>query len=701
MKPLIYFSFMILFCQLSAAQITYPDTKKVDQQDDYFGTIVKDPYRWLEDDNSAETKAWVKEENKVTEEYLSKIPFREKIRERLETLWNYPRYGSPFKRGDYYYFYKNDGLQNQSVLYRQKGLGGTPEVFLDPNKMSADGTAAISTPSFSRNNKYAVYLEAQAGSDWQVAHVLNVSDKSLLSDKIDYIKFSGTSWKGDDGFYYSRYPKPDESQKLTNQNRFHSVYYHKIGTPQSDDILIYDDPEHPLRNVGAFLTEDQHFLVLRKTEGTSGSEIWVKDMTQKNSLFNLLVKGFDGENSVVDNVGDQILLLTNIGAPNYRLVMVDPKNPARENWKTIVAEKPELLENVSTVGGKMFLTYLQDASTRIYQANMKGEIEKEIELPGIGTASGFGGRKKDREIFYTFSSYSVPPTIYKYDIPTGKTTLFRESEVKLDTKDYVTKQLFFTSKDGTKVPMFVTYKKGLQLDGNNPVLIYGYGGFNIPMTPGFSISNAFFIEQGGVYVVVNLRGGSEYGEKWHQSGMLQNKQHVFDDMIGAAEYLIKEKYTNPSKLAVRGGSNGGLLVGAVMTQRPDLFKVAIPQVGVMDMLRYHMFTIGWAWATEYGRSDNEADFKNLYSYSPLHNLKKGVSYPATLITTADHDDRVVPAHSFKFAATLQADNAGPNPTLIRIETKAGHGAGKPTSKQIDEATDIWSFVMYNLGMDFK
>lgn len=690
----------ICFITICVAQ-KYPETKKTDQVDDYFGVKVSDPYRWLEDDNSAETKEWVKEQNAVTEKYLETIPYREKIRKRLETLWNYPRYSSPFKRGDYYYFYKNDGLQNQSVLYRQKGLNGTPEVFLDPNKMSADGTAAISTPSFSKNQKYAVYMESQAGSDWQVAKVMNVDSKELLPDVINFIKFSGISWNSDDGFYYSRYPEPDESQKLTRQNQFHKVYYHTIGKPQSEDVLIYDDPEHPLRNVGASLTEDQRFLVLRKTEGTSGSEIWLKDMSQKNSAFNVLVKGFEGENSVVDNVGGKILLKTNLGAPNFRVVLVDPENPDKANWKTVIAERQELLQSANTVGGKLFLTYLKDASSKVYQADMNGKIEKEIKLPGIGTASGFGGRNKDYEIFYTFSSYNIPPTIYKYDIPTGKTSVFRTSEVKLDTKDYITKQLFFTSKDGAKVPMFLTYKKGLKLDGNNPVLLYGYGGFNIPMTPGFSVSNAFFAEQGGIYVVVNLRGGSEYGESWHKAGMLQNKQHVFDDMIAAAEFLVKEKYTNPSKIAVRGGSNGGLLVGAVMTQRPDLFKVAIPQVGVMDMLRYHKFTIGWAWATEYGRSDKEEDFKNLYSYSPLHNLKKGVSYPATLVTTADHDDRVVPAHSFKFAATLQEDNAGPNPTLIRIESKAGHGAGKPTSKQIDEATDIWSFVMYNLGMDFR
>jgi prolyl oligopeptidase len=684
------------------SQIKYPETKRVDQEDNYFGTIIKDPYRWLEDDNSTETKAWVKEENKVTEDYLSKIPFREKIKKKLEELWNYTKYGSPFKEGDYYYFYKNDGLQNQSVLYRQKGFETEPEVFIDPNKMSKDGTAAIGTLSFSKNNKYAVYFEAQSGSDWEEAHIMNVNDKSLLKDELHFIKFSDASWKGDDGFFYSRYPTPDEKNKLTTQNEFHKIYYHKIGTPQSEDLLIYEDKEHPLRIVNAMLSEDGHFLIITKSEGTSGSELWVKDMENKSAKndFTLLIKGFDTESGFVDNDGDKLLVRTNADAPNYKVVLIDPKNPAKENWETIIPQRKELLESVEKAGGKLFLSYLQDASSRVYQTDYKGHGAREIQLPGIGTASGFSGHKKDHEIFYSYSSFDYPNTIFKYDISTGKSALFRKSEVKVNADNYQTLQSFCFSKDGTKIPMFITYKKGLKLDGNNPVLMYGYGGFNIAMTPGFSISNAFFLEQSGVYVEVNLRGGSEYGEAWHKAGMLQNKQNVFDDFIAAAEFLIDKKYTNPNRLAIRGGSNGGLLVGAVMTQRPELFKVAIPQVGVMDMLRYHKFTIGWAWATEYGRSDNEKDFENLIKYSPLQNLKPGVKYPATLITTADHDDRVVPAHSFKFAATLQANNDGTNPTLIRIETKAGHGSGKPTSKQIDEAADIWSFVMYNLGMEF-
>ncbi|MEO8819199.1 MAG: prolyl oligopeptidase family serine peptidase [Ginsengibacter sp.] len=699
----IFFFLLMTLNKVSFSQIKYPETKKVDQEDNYFGTIVKDPYRWLEDDNSAETKAWVKAENNVTEDYLSRIPFREKVKEKLKQMWNYTKYGSPFKEGDFYYFYKNDGLQNQSVLYRQKGLEAQAEVFIDPNKMSSDGTASISSPSFSKNNKYAVYLEAQAGSDWEIAHVMNVSDKSLLKDELHFIKFSGISWKGDDGFYYSRYPQTDDEEKLTQQNQHHKVYYHKMGTSQIDDKLIYEDTAHPLRIIGAELTEDEHFLIVTKSDGTSGSEIWVKDMknTSAKNDFVLIVKGFDTESNTIDNDGDKILIRTNADAPNYKVVLIDPKNPSKENWETVIPERKELLESVGTAGGKLFLTYLQDASSRVYQTNYKGYFAKQIQLPGIGTASGFSAHKNEKQLFYSYTSFNYPAATFRYDIETNKSTLFRKSEAKVDADNYQTLQSFCISKDGTKVPMFITYKKGLKLDGNNPVLLYGYGGFNIPMTPGFSISNAFFLDEGGVFVEVNLRGGSEYGEAWHKAGMLQNKQNVFDDFIAAAQFLIDKKYTNPSKLAMRGGSNGGLLIGAVMTQRPELFKVAIPQVGVMDMLRYQKFTIGWAWATEYGRSDNKEDFENLIKYSPLQNLKPGVKYPATLVTTADHDDRVVPAHSFKFAATLQADNGGTNPTLIRIETKAGHGGGKPTDKQIDEAADIWSFVMYNLGMDFK
>lgn len=701
MKKL-FMSVWILIPLFVLAQLQYPFTKKVDVVEDYYGTKVADPYRWLEDDNSAETKAWVAEQNKVTFGYLSKIPFRNKVQKRLEEMWNYPRYSSPVKKGNYYYFFKNDGLQNQSVIYRHKGLDGKPEVFFDPNKLSDDGTAALGSWSYSKSGKYVGYTVALSGSDWQEAFVLDAETKNKLTDNIKWIKFSGLSWKGDEGFFYSRYPEPDETGKLSKQNQFHQVWYHKIGTNQSEDVLIFKDDEHPLRNMGGSITEDNRFLIIRTSEGTSGAELWVKDLndpTQKD--FTLLIPGFKTNPSVIDNYGEKLLVRTNDDAPNYKVVLIDPKNPGKENWKTIIPENNEALQNVADGGGYLFASYLKDASTKVFQNTYEGKMVREIKLPGIGTAGGFSGEKNDKEFFYSFSSYTYPPTIFRYNIATGESILFRKTEVKFDVSQFETKQVFFNSKDGTRVPMFLTYKKGLKLNGNNPVLIYGYGGFNIPMTPGFSISNAFFMEQGGIYVVVNLRGGSEYGEKWHEGGMLQNKQNVFDDFIGATEYLINEKYTNSNRIAIHGRSNGGLLIGAVVNQRPDLFKVAIPQVGVMDMLRYHKFTIGWAWAVEYGRSDKKEDFEFLYKYSPLHNLKAGVKYPATLITTADHDDRVVPAHSFKYAAQLQEANKGNNPMLIRIESKAGHGAGKPTSKQIEEAADIWSFVMYNLKMPFK
>ncbi|WP_333862083.1 prolyl oligopeptidase family serine peptidase [Chitinophaga sp.] len=681
--------------------LKYPETKKVDTVDNYHGTQIADPYRWLEDDHADDTKAWVDAQNAVTQDYLSSIPFRGQIKQRLEALWNYPRYGAPFREGKYYYFYKNDGLQNQAVLYRQAGLNGTPEVFIDPNKLSDKGTAALGNLSFSKDGRYCAYLIAKAGSDWQEAFVMDVESKQLLQDKIDWIKFSGLSWKGD-GFYYSRYDAPDEQSKLSKKNEFHKVYFHKVGTSQDQDPLIYVDKEHPLRNAGVGLTEDERFLILSTSEGTSGNEVWYRDLHDASQTeFRLLVKGFEYEPSVVENVGDKLLLLTNHDAPNYKLVLVDPKNPAKENWKLIIPEQPEVLQGVGTAGGKLFASYLKDASTRIVQYDVSGKKDRDIHLPGIGAAGGFGGKKEDGQFFYTFSSFVAPPTIYKYDIKSGKSELFRKSEVKFNQDDYETKQVFFTSKDGTKVPVFLSHRKGLKLNGQNPVLLYGYGGFNIPMTPSFSVSNLFFMEQGGIYAVVNLRGGSEYGEAWHKAGMMEKKQNVFDDFIGAAEYLVKEKYTNPSKIAIRGGSNGGLLVGAAMTQRPDLFKVALPAVGVMDMLRFQKFTIGWAWVTEYGTSEKADQFPYLLKYSPLHNLKAGTSYPATMVTTADHDDRVVPAHSFKYAAALQAAHSGPNPVLIRVEKQAGHGAGKPTSKLIDEATDIWSFTMFNLGMNFS
>lgn len=686
---------------LAMAQLKYPETKKIPVVDDYHGTKVEDPYRWLEDDNAEATRNWVKEENKVTFDYLATIPIRDRVKKRLEKLWDYPKYSSPFKKAGYFYFFKNDGLQNQAILYRQLGIKGKPEEFLNPNTLNKEGIAALGGFSFSKSGKYFAYSIAVAGSDWQEVYVMETATKKLLKDTIQWVKFSGFSWSGEDGFYYSGYDKPSQETKLSKQNQFHKVFYHKLGTAQSQDKLVYEDKKHPLRYHSAALTEDERFLLVYVAEGTSGSEIWyrdLKDPAQKS--FKILIPGFKTDADVIDNDGGKLLVRTNDGAPNFKVVLIDPKKPAKANWQTIIPEKPEALQGVGTGGGFLFSQYLKDASTRVYQHSYDGKQVREIALPGIGTASGFGGEKQDKDFFYSYSSFATPPAIYQYDINSGRSVLFRDTKVNMKTNDFVTEQVFFNTDKKTKVPIFLTYKRGLKKDGKNPVLLYGYGGFNVPVTPGFSISNAFFIEQGGIYAVVNLRGGSEYGEEWHKAGMLEKKQNVFDDFIGAAEYLINAGYTNTSKIAMRGGSNGGLLVGAVMAQRPELMKVALPAVGVMDMLRFHKFTVGWGWVVEYGSSDSASQFPYLYKYSPYHNLKPGVKYPATLITTADHDDRVVPAHSFKFAARLQECNKGDNPVLIRIDTDAGHGAGKPTSKSIDEAADTWSFVMYNLGMPF-
>jgi prolyl oligopeptidase len=685
---------------MTAQTTQYPQTKKVDQTDDYFGTRINDPYRWLENDTARETEQWVKEQNTVTQNYLTAIPFRSKIHERLTELWNYPRYGAPQKEGDWFTFYKNDGLQNQSVLYVQKGMKGTPEVLLDPNKLSADGTVALQATAFSKKQKYFAYAVSASGSDWQEIYIMDFAGRKLLQDKLEYVKFTGISWAGEDGFYYSGYDRPkDEKTKFSAKTEYQKIFFHKIGTPQSEDELIYEDREHPLRYVSAGLTEDERFLVLSIAEGTDGSEIKIKDLKDKNARdFTTIVQGFSTNANVIDNIGGNILLLTNNNAPKYKVVLLDPKNPGAAQWKTIIPEQKEPLEAAGTGGGKLFASYLKDATTQVNQYSLDGKLEHKIILPGVGTAAGFGCKKEDQSFFYTFTSFTYPATTFKYDIKTGKSELFRKSEVKFDPAAFETKQVFYTSKDGTKVPMFITHKKGLKLDGNNPTLLYAYGGFNVNITPSFSVANMVFIENGGVYCVANLRGGGEYGEEWHKGGMLENKQNVFNDFISAAEFLVKEKYTSPAKLAIRGGSNGGLLVGACLTQRPDLFRVAIPQVGVLDMLRYHKFTVGWGWAVEYGSSDKKEQFDYLIKYSPLHNIKKGTCYPATMITTADHDDRVVPAHSFKFAAALQEAQGCNNPALIRIDSKAGHGAGKPTSKMIDEAADIWSFVFYNMDV---
>ena len=681
------------------AQYNYPVAEKVDSVDIYFGQNVADPYRWLEDDNSDQTAQWVAAENKITHDYLSKIPFREDLEERLTKIWNYPKYGVPFKKGDNYFFFKNDGVQNQSVMYITNSLDNEAKVLLDPNKLAEDGTIALAGLGMSKDGKYLAYSTASGGSDWNEIYVMEIKTRKMFDDHIKWVKFSGISWWRD-GFFYSSYDEPKEDDVLSGQNQFHKVYYHKLGTKQSEDILIYHDQSHPLRNFHAYLTEDKKFLILGKTESTSGNSLSVAKITDINNIvFMSIAEGFDNDYSVIDNIGDELLLKTNLEAPKGKIIQVDFNKPGVENWKTLIEEKDDVLEGASIIGGKLFTQYLKDASNVAYFFDLKGNYLNELKLPAIGSLNGMNGEKDEDIAFFGFTSFTYPSSVYKYDVTSNTYELYKKSEVDFNPDIYETKQIFYESKDGTKVPMFVVHKKGIALDGNNPTLLYGYGGFNISLSPSFSISRAAFLEQGGVYVMVNLRGGGEYGEEWHMAGTKLVKQNVFDDFIYAAKYLIANKYTSSEKLAIIGGSNGGLLVGACMTQEPELFKVAIPIVGVMDMLRYHNFTIGWAWASDYGRSDDDEEmFKYLLEYSPLHNIKKGVNYPATLAITADHDDRVVPAHTFKFMATLQENDGGKNPVLIRVETKAGHGAGKPTAKQIEEAADMYGFIMFNLGM---
>lgn len=681
--------------------VEYPKTRKdTTVRDTYFGTTVNDPYRWLEDDRSEETRNWVTGQNKVTFGYLEKIPFRQKIKDRLTEIWNYTRYTAPFKEGGYYFFYKNDGLQNQSVLYFQKTLQEEPQVLLDPNTFSKDGTTSISSFSVSKDGKYAAYSISEGGSDWNTIKVISLPDKKELPDMVRWVKFSGISWF-QDGFFYSRFPEPKGSE-LSSANEYQKVYYHKMGTDQARDMLVYEDRKNALLGNYAGVTEDERWLVLSVTQGTYGNQVKVKDLSKgMNGPFTEIVGDFENESSVVDNEGDFIYLYTNINAGKYKLVKVDTKNPARENWQEVIPEGDNVMTGVANIGGKWLATYLKDATSEVKVYDYSGKFMHEVKLPGKGTVGGFSGHKDDPQVFYSYISFATPPTIFEYDMNGNTSKEFKKAEVKFNPDDFEVKQVFYPSKDGTKVPMFIVHKKGLKMDGNNPALLYGYGGFDISILPSFSPSNIVFLEKGGIYAVANLRGGGEYGEDWHKGGMLEKKQNVFDDFIAAAEYLIKEKYTSSSRLAISGRSNGGLLIGACMTQRPDLFRVALPAVGVLDMLRYHKFTIGYAWAVEYGSSEDSAQFANLYKYSPLHNLKKGTQYPATLITTADHDDRVVPAHSFKFAATLQEMHAGDNPVLIRIDTNAGHGAGKSTTMAIDEASDIWAFVMYNLGMKYE
>lgn len=689
---LIVFLQLQVFCQ----QLHYPPAKKISHIDNYHGTNVEDPYRWLEDLNSEETKEWIKAQNELTNSYFSNIPFREKIKKRLTDLWNYERYTNPIKIGEYYIYSKNDGLQEQNVYYIQKGIDGTSEVLIDPNKLSEDGSISLSGIYFSKDNKYLSYGISRGGSDWREFYVMDLSTKKLLSDKILWSKFTGNAWYKN-GFFYGRYDEPKKGEELKQSNQFQKVFYHKIGTSQSDDELVIEDRQHPKRLFEATVSDDEKYLIIYVAEGSSSYNLlWYKNLSNNSSIIKLIDQ-FEAEYNFIDNINDKFLVLTNYEAPNNKLVLIDLKNPEKENWKTLIPESKNVIQNVAHVGDKLIVTYLEDAHSKISIFNEEGNYLYDIKLPTIGTVYGFSGKNNDTETFYTFTSFTYPPTIYRYDVINNKSELFKKSKVNFESENYEVYQVFYESKDGTKIPMFLIHKKDLELNGKNPALLYAYGGFKISQLPSFAIPRLSLLENGFVYALACIRGGGEYGETWHKAGMFEKKQNVFDDFISAAEWLIKNNYTSPQMLAIQGGSNGGLLVGAVINQRPDLFKVAFPMVGVMDMLRFHKFTIGWAWVSEYGSSDNPEQFKYLIKYSPLHNIKN-VEYPATLVTTADHDDRVFPAHSFKYIATLQEKNSGNNPALIRIETKVGHGAGTSTSKSIELYTDLWSFMFYNLGI---
>ncbi|CAM4115411.1 prolyl oligopeptidase family serine peptidase [Zobellia nedashkovskayae] len=678
--------------------VNYPITHKSEIVDTYFEIPVADPYRWLEDDMSEETGAWVKAQNEVTFNYLEKIPFREALKQRLEKLWNYEKLGSPFKEGNYTYFYKNNGLQNQYVIYRKQGEG-SEEVFLDPNTFSEDGTTSLAGLSFTKDGSLAAYLISEGGSDWRKAIVINAQTKEVVEDTLTDIKFSGISWKGNEGFYYSSYDKPEGSE-LSAKTDQHKVYYHKLGTSQKEDQLVYggvDAEKH--RYIGASVSEDERYLQISAAVSTSGNKLFIKDLSKKDSPLVPIIEDTDSDNYIIENEGSKLYIVTNRNAPNKRIVTVNADNPAEENWVDFIPET----ENVLTAGaggGYFFAEYMVDAISKVLQYDYEGNLIREVRLPGVGSASGFGGKKENKEFYFSFTNYIIPGSSFKYNVETGEYTSYWKPSIDFNSDDYESNQFFYTSKDGTKVPMIITHKKGLELNGKNPTILYGYGGFNISLTPAFSIANAVWLEQGGIYAVPNLRGGGEYGKKWHDAGTKMQKQNVFDDFIAAAEYLIDNKYTSSDYLAVRGGSNGGLLVGATMTQRPDLMKVALPAVGVLDMLRYHTFTAGAGWAYDYGTSEDSKEmFEYLKGYSPVHTIKEGVEYPATLVTTGDHDDRVVPAHSFKFAAELQDKQSGKNPTLIRIETNAGHGAGTPVSKTIEQYADIFAFTLYNMGFE--
>ena len=676
--------------------IDYPETKKGDTEDVYFGTSVNDPYRWLEDDNSEETAQWVKAQNEVTFDYLDRIPFRDKIKEKLTEMWNYEKYTAPFREGEYTYFSKNDGLQNQYVVYRQKD-NAEPEVFLDPNKFSDDGTTSLSTLSFSKDGSKAAYAISEGGSDWRKVIVMDALTRDIMGDTIKDVKFSGLSWKGNEGFYYSSYDKPEGSE-LSAKTDHHKLYFHKLGTSQEDDELVFG-AEKKRRYVSGTVTEDGKYLVIAASVSTTGNELYIMDLEKPGSELITVVDNFDKDHDVIHNEGTKLFIATNLDAPNRRIVTVDAGDPGVENWVNLIPETDNVL-SPSTGAGYIFANYMVDAISKVLQYNTEGEMIREIDLPGPGSASGFGGKMKDKTIYYSFTNYITPGTIYSLDPGSGKTEVYKKPDVAFNGDDYISEQVFFDSRDGTKVPMIITYKRGTEMNGKNPTILYGYGGFNISVTPSFSITNALWLELGGIYAVPNIRGGGEYGEKWHLAGTKMNKQNVFDDFIAAGEYLIENNYTSNDYLAVRGASNGGLLVGAVMTQRPDLMKVALPAVGVLDMLRYHKFTAGAGWAYDYGTSEeSEEMFRYMFGYSPVHNVKVGTEYPSTLVTTADHDDRVVPAHSFKFAAELQEKQAGSDPVLIRIETMAGHGAGTPVSKTIEQYADIFGFTLYEMGVE--
>jgi len=700
--PILFASTIFVSCtketKHKSIKVSYPKTEKKPVTDIYFDTEITDNYRWLEDDRSKETEAWVKAQNKVTFDYLNKIPYREQLKERLSKLWNYEKVGTPFTEGDYTYFYKNDGLQNQYVVYRKKG-DGKAEVFLDPNTFSEDGTTSLGALSFSKDGNTVAYAISEGGSDWRKIIIMDAKTKKIKEDTLVDVKFSGISWYKNDGFYYSSYDKPKGSE-LSAKTDQHKLYYHQLGTPQKKDKVVFGGiPAEKHRYVGGNVTEDGRYLVISAANSTSGNKLFIKDLSKPNSKLIPITTNFDSDSYVIENRGSKLYISTNLDAPNKRIVTVDAAHPQPKNWKDFIPEKENVL-SVSSGAGYFFAKYMVDAVSKVYQYDFDGKLIREIKLPGVGTANGFGGKTKDKELYFSFTNYVTPNSSYKFDPKNGDYQVYWKPKIDFNSDDYESNQVFYTSKDGTKIPMIISHKKGIKLNGKNPTILYGYGGFNVSLTPSFSIANAVWMEQGGVYAVPNIRGGGEYGKKWHDAGTQLKKQNVFDDFIAAAEYLIDKKYTSKDFLAIRGGSNGGLLVGAVLTQRPDLMKVALPAVGVLDMLRYHTFTAGAGWAYDYGTAEQSKEmFDYLKGYSPVHNVKAGTKYPATLITTGDHDDRVVPAHSFKFAAELQEKQAGNNPILIRIETNAGHGAGTPVAKTIEQYADIFGFTLYNMGFD--